>query len=85
MEAGFEITSSDTYEGNQPKINGLFDPRMGVIDYGRVCATCNNTIELCPGHFGHIELGTPVYHIHFLSMVIKLLQCKGFRCSTFIN
>ena len=79
-----EITSSDTYEGNQPKINGLFDPRMGVIDYGRVCATCNNTIELCPGHFGHIELGTPVYHIHFLSMVIKLLQCVCFRCSTLL-
>ena len=41
-----EITSSDTYEGNEPKINGLFDPRMGVIDYGRVCATCGNTLQL---------------------------------------
>jgi DNA-directed RNA polymerase II subunit RPB1 len=27
-----EITSNNTYEGNEPKIGGLFDPRMGVLE-----------------------------------------------------
>ena len=76
-----EVTLPDTYDGNEPKINGLFDPRMGVIDRGRVCATCGNTIELCPGHFGHIELGIPVFHVQFLPTIIKLLQSVCFRCS----
>ena len=26
-----EITSQTPYEGNEPKIGGLFDPRMGVL------------------------------------------------------
>ena len=76
-----EVTLPDTYDGNEPKINGLFDPRMGVIDRGRVCATCGNTIELCPGHFGHVELAVPVFHVQFLPTIIKLLQCVCFRCS----
>ena len=27
-----EITNRDTYENNKPKIGGLFDPRMGVLE-----------------------------------------------------
>ena len=34
-----EITSRDTYENNRPKIGGLFDPRMGVLEPGLVCPT----------------------------------------------
>ena len=76
-----EVITPDTYDGTEPRINGLFDPRMGVIDRGRTCATCGNTIELCPGHFGHIELGVPVFYIQFLATIVKLLQCICFRCS----
>ena len=32
-----EITSRDTYVNNRPVINGLFDPRMGVLDPGIIC------------------------------------------------
>ena len=35
----------------------------------------------CPGHFGHIELAKPVYHIGFLTRCIKLLRCVCFFCS----
>ena len=35
-----EITKHDTYEKEEPVIKGLFDPRMGVTDMGRVCKTC---------------------------------------------
>ena len=33
------ITSRDTYINNKPVINGLFDPRMGVLDPGFICPT----------------------------------------------
>jgi DNA-directed RNA polymerase beta' subunit len=76
-----EITKAETYDGSEPVTNGLFDPRMGVIDRGPKCATCENTSELCPGHFGHIELAWPVYHMQFITTVLKLLHCVCFRCS----
>jgi DNA-directed RNA polymerase II subunit RPB1 len=75
------VLSADIYDGSEPKINGLFDPRMGVTDYSRLCATCNNTIDMCPGHFGHIELAVPIYNINYLSNVLKLLSCVCFKCS----
>ena len=61
-----EITSHITHEGNEPKIGGLFDPRMGVLDNGKVCRTCAQTNHGCPGHFGHYRLTRPVYYIQFM-------------------
>ena len=29
-----EITTPSTYDGSEPKIGGLFDPRMGILDNG---------------------------------------------------
>ena len=84
MTSVCEITKPDTYDGSEPVINGLFDPRMGVIDRGPKCATCENKSEMCPGHFGHIELALPVYHMHFVHIVMKLLPCVCFRCSTLL-
>ena len=34
-----EITTRDTYINNKPVINGLFDPRMGVLEPGFICPT----------------------------------------------
>jgi len=76
-----EITKHDTYEKNIPVIKGLFDPRMGVTDTGKTCKTCGQKNIDCPGHFGHIVLSKPVYHYHFINMVIKILKCVCFRCS----
>ena len=50
-----EVTLPETYDGTEPKINGLFDPRMGVLDFGRLCPEDENDNEMCPGYFGHIE------------------------------
>jgi len=79
-----EITKPDTFDGSEPVINGLFDPRMGVIERGPECATCENNNAMCPGHFGHIELTLPVFHMHFIHIVMKLLPCVCFRCSTLL-
>ena len=60
-----EITENQTFAGNEPVPNGLFDTRMGVIDGNRVCETCKQRNTFCPGHFGHIVLERPVFYIHF--------------------
>ena len=76
-----EITSQTPYEGNEPKIGGLFDPRMGVLDNGKVCRTCGQTNHGCPGHFGHYRLTRPVYYIQFHAMIMNVLKCICIRCS----
>jgi len=76
-----EITTRDTYINNKPVINGLFDPRMGVLDPGLICPTDGLDYMKTPGYFGHIELGKPVFYIQFLNTVIKILRCICIKCS----
>jgi DNA-directed RNA polymerase II subunit RPB1 len=72
-----EITSHQTQEG---KIGGLSDPRMGVLENGKVCRSCGQNNHHCPGHFGHYELARPVYYIQFYKMVLKILRCVCIKC-----
>lgn len=76
-----EVTKSDTYNGNEPVIGGLFDRRMGVLEHNRVCATCEQKNIFCPGHFGHIKMARPVFHPMFFETTRKLLKCVCHRCS----
>jgi DNA-directed RNA polymerase II subunit RPB1 len=76
-----EITSRDTYINNKPVINGLFDPRMGVLDPGLVCPTDGLNYMQTPGYFGHINLARPVYYIQYLTTILKVLRCVCFKCS----
>lgn len=76
-----EITSQATYEGNEPKIGGLFDPRMGVLDNGKTCRSCGQTNHNCPGHFGHYRLARPVYYYQFFPYIQNILRCVCIRCS----
>ena len=76
-----EITTQTTYEGSEPKIGGLFDPRMGVLDNGKECRSCGQTNHKCPGHFGHFRLARPVYYIQFLPFIQNILSCVCVRCS----
>lgn len=39
------------------------DPKMGTIDRNFKCETCGEDMQNCPGHFGHIDLAKPVFHI----------------------
>jgi len=76
-----EITNAGTFEGNEPKIGGLFDPRMGVLDSGKECRSCGQTNHKCPGHFGHFRLARPVYYIQFFPFILNVLSCVCLRCS----
>jgi len=76
-----EITTRDTYINNKPVINGLFDPRMGVLDPGLICPTDGLNYMETPGYFGHIELARPVFYIQYLNTILKILRCICFKCS----
>ena len=76
-----EINSRDTYINNKPVINGLFDPRMGVLEPGLICPTDGLNYIHTPGYFGHLELTRPVFYIQYLTTVIKILRCVCFKCS----
>ena len=76
------VTQTILYDSNgEPVIGGLFDPRMGVLDHGKVCPTDNLDNRFCPGYFGHIELARPVFHVQFIPIILKILKCVCIRCS----
>jgi len=75
-----EIKDHGTYEGSMPKINGLFDTRMGVLDNEQICPTDGLTNQDCPGYFGHYNLSRPVYYYQFMGQVLKTLRCVCVRC-----
>ena len=62
------------------KVGGLMDPRLGTVDRNFKCQTCGEGMAECPGHFGHIELARPVFHIGFLVKVKKILECICVNC-----
>ncbi|ALC48227.1 RpII215 [Drosophila busckii] len=75
------VQFAETLEGGRPKLGGLMDPRQGVIDRTSRCQTCAGNMTECPGHFGHIDLAKPVFHIGFITKTIKILRCVCFYCS----
>ena len=75
-----EITTHEMYEKGLPKNNGLCDLRLGTIDRQYICHTCNHDALRCEGHFGHIDLAFPVFHICFMKYVVKVLNCVCVEC-----
>jgi len=68
-------------ENGKPLLNGLADLRMGNASREYRCTTCESDGGDYSGHFGHIELTKPVFHIVFISKVHKILQFICFECS----
>ncbi len=42
------------------------------------CATCQQPLQFCTGHFGHVRLPLPAFHIGYLRFIMTILQniCK---------
>ena len=76
-----EVTTDKTYQSEKPVPNGVFDARFGVIENGKVCPTCKQTNQLCPGHFGHITLARPVYLYQFFDTIEKVCNLICLSCS----
>lgn len=72
----------ELYDNQEPKQNGLIDPRMGTTNDNILCNTCNLSSKYCIGHFGHINLETPIYHIGYFQYVKKILECVCIKCSS---
>ncbi|XP_069954393.1 DNA-directed RNA polymerase II subunit RPB1-like [Cherax quadricarinatus] len=75
------IMYSEVYENGRPKLGGLMDPRQGCLDRNTRCTTCAGNMTDCPGHFGHLDLAKPVFHVGFLTKTVKILRCVCFYCS----
>lgn len=73
------IDIADLYENTEPKKGGLIDTRMGAIKSD--CSTCALNSSECPGHFGHITLSEPVFHMGLIHTVKKILMCICLKCS----
>jgi len=60
--------------------HGPLDPRLGTSSTNREskCSTCQLGLQECPGHFGHVRLPLPVFHIGYLKYIQATLQniCK---------
>ena len=65
---------------NKPREKGLNDPKLGSIDRSTACGTCGEDMLECPGHFGHIELAVPVFHVGFLGKIKKILETVCHNC-----
>ncbi|THH14387.1 hypothetical protein EW146_g5928 [Bondarzewia mesenterica] len=70
-------------ETNRPNIGGLYDSALGPADKHDICATCRQTYYSCPGHFGHIELPSPVFHPLFMQNMYNLLRATCLFCHHF--
>ncbi|MCJ1475052.1 hypothetical protein MMC13_003712 [Lambiella insularis] len=60
------------------RLNGPLDARLGPYTKIQRCETCGEGEKSCSGHFGHIRLALPVFHVGYFKMVTTILQeiCK---------
>lgn len=58
----------------------VYDPKMGTIEVGINCETCNQNVWKCPGHFGYIEFNEPIIHPLYYKQVTSFLRCFCIKC-----
>ena len=56
-------------------MNTVYDPRLGTLENGVLCETCNQTVWLCPGHWAYIQLNEPLVHPLYYKRVVDFLRC----------
>lgn len=74
----------DIENGRVPYRHGPLDPRLGTSSRSSNCSTCHEALQNCTGHFGHVRLPLPSFHIGYLRFIMMILQdiCKVcFQCS----
>jgi DNA-directed RNA polymerase beta' subunit len=72
------IRSGSALEITKP--SHLTDERLGVSDVEASCPTCDNFLDRCTGHTGHLELPLPVYRAFFIERLLTLLNCVCIGC-----
>jgi DNA-directed RNA polymerase beta' subunit len=82
-----EIIKNSVCEVNNMKLTGLnsvYDDRMGVMEGKKKCITCGETEKKCIGHFGHIMLKIDVLHPLFYKLILLILKCVCYKCSSLL-
>ena len=59
---------------------GVYDNWCGICAKNAKCLTCGGNLEMCCGHFGHIELNQPVIHPFFQEEVVKCMNTFCYFC-----
>ncbi|KAF2086213.1 beta and beta-prime subunits of DNA dependent RNA-polymerase [Saccharata proteae CBS 121410] len=86
-QAVLEVSDRHVYDassvGPQRAItkHGPIDPRMGISSKSANCETCGEDLKSCNGHFGHVKLALPAFHIGYLKMIIEVLHSICKDCS----
>ena len=75
-----EITNPQLYDNDQPSPGGLRDPLMGITARKGQCPCCKLPWSKCPGHYGHLELATPIYHAGWVDRLRKTLKSYCLHC-----
>ena len=75
-----QLQDIELYDGLNEKSGSLMDTVMGTSENNKRCKTCGLTTE-CPGHFGHIDLAEPMFHIKTVDIVKKILGCVCLGCA----
>ncbi|RDW91191.1 putative DNA-directed RNA polymerase III subunit RPC1 [Coleophoma crateriformis] len=68
----------DVEKLRRPVQHGALDQRLGISSKTGLCETCNQGLQNCNGHFGHVRLALPAFHIGYLKLTMTILQniCK---------
>jgi DNA-directed RNA polymerase III subunit RPC1 len=58
--------------------HGPLDSRLGISSKQGLCATCQEPLANCTGHFGYVRLPLPAFHVGYLRFIMSILQeiCK---------
>lgn len=75
------LVNAEINNNGEPVTGGTNDRRLGVIGNREECQTCGESALKCPGHFGHIKLVEPVFHMGFLMYLKNILSCICIRCN----
>ena len=78
-----EIVKNAVCKITENKLNGegsLYDQRMGILEDNGTCRSCKLNYKECPGHFGYIQLNTPILHPLYHRHIISFLKCFCFSC-----
>ncbi|XXH03433.1 hypothetical protein Hte_009835 [Hypoxylon texense] len=80
-QAVIEVSDRTMYDidrGREPTSNGILDKRLGISSKTGTCSTCGLRLQDCVGHWGHVRLPLPAFHIGYIKFTITILQdiCK---------
>lgn len=78
-----EVTETEIYNENGAIRGGLRDDEMGPTCIGKGdnrCKVCDQSVQNCGGHFGHVEFPLHLYHINRSADVIRTLKRRCMKC-----